>query len=253
MSVRSSPTVTVTFDAPGRRARTVTRPSWTCAPSRECGSWCKPLTSWSSSSLPTGRGPVGLDAAAFGAAAFFATALVGAALAGAAFLAGLSLTSSPHQPLDRAERYREPGRSVAGLIDDLIDGLVELHRPQQRRVLPWITTARTGIAVTEGVSVSFCPFVRAVRETRAAGLFGEQMLRCVVERPQHASNVTQRAHQRGALGQRPSRFAFEVDDLPPVLHAQRLAEVEVAVDPLHRDLRRQGGNRVVRRAEPVGE
>src|SRR5690349_6243025 len=125
MSVRSSPMATATFSAPGRRARTVTRPSCTCAPRTECGSWCAPPTSRSSSSLPAGR--------TVGAAAF---------LRGAAFLAGLSLTTSPHQPLDGSERYREPGRSVTCLVDDLVDGLVELHRPQQHRVLPRITTAR---------------------------------------------------------------------------------------------------------------
>src|SRR5947209_4051542 len=240
IGVRSSPTRTVTDDAPGRSARTVTPPSAGCAPRIECGSWCAPPARRSSSSTPTGLAVGAAVGAAFGAATFLA----------AAFLAGFSLTTSPHQPLDRAERYREPGRSVTGFVDDLIDGLVELHRPQQHRVLPRITTARAGIAVTEGVSVPFCPFIRAIRESVAARLFRKQMLRCVVERPQHARDIAQRTHQGGALGQRASRLAFEVDDLPPVLHPQRLAEVEVAVNALHRAAGGQRRNGVVRRTQP---
>src|SRR3954469_5266113 len=196
---------TATLAAPGRRARTVTRPSCTCAPSRECGSWCAPPMSRSSSSLPAGR--------AVGAAPFFR----GAAFAVPSFLAGLSLTTSPHQPLDGAKRYREPGRSVTCLVDDLVDVLAELQPPQEHRVLPRIAPACAGIAVTEGVSIPFCPFVGAIREARVAGLLGQQVLRCVVERAQHARDVTQRAHQRDPLRQRPGRLTLEVDDLPAVL------------------------------------
>src|SRR5947209_14652608 len=242
IGVRSSPTRTVTDDAPGRSARTVTPPSAGCAPRIECGSWCAPPARRSSSSTPTGLAVGAAVGAAFGAATFLA----------AAFLAGFSLTTSPHQPLDRAERYRQPGRSVTGFVDDLVDGLVELHRSQQHRVLPRITTARAGIAVTEGVSVSFCPFVGAIRESRAAGLLREQMLRCVVERPQHASDVAERAHQGGALRQGACRLALEVDDLPAAFDAQGLAQVEVAVDALHRHPGGEGRDSVVRRPELVG-
>src|SRR3954451_23003979 len=223
--------------APGRRARTASRPPSTCAPRMECGLWRAPPTTSASSSTVTLCGAAALgDAAAFAAGAGFAAARLRGA--------GLSVTVSPQQALDGAERDGKPGRSVSRLVDHLVDGLVELERPQQHVVIARVAPRGAGIAVAESVSVSLCPLGGAIFEPGRRRLLGEQVSRRVVERSQHAGDVAKGAHQGSALGERARRLTFEVDEDPAAVDAQRLAEVEVAMDPLHGHTGREVGQGV---------
>src|SRR3954454_1090629 len=185
-SPSAGPISMVTCSAPGRRARTASRPPSTCAPRMECGVWCgwwcAPPTTSASSSPVTLCGAAALgDAAAFAAGAGFAAARLRGA--------GLSVTVSPQQALDGAERDGKPGRSVARLVDHLVDGLVELERPQQHVVVARVAPRGAGIAVAESVSVSLCPLGGPIFEPGGRRLLGEQVSRRVVERSQHAGDV----------------------------------------------------------------
>src|SRR4051812_31177610 len=61
---------------------------------------------------------------------------------------------SRREPADRGERDLEPGRPVAGLVDRLVDGLVELEGLQQQGLVAGVLTGRGGVAVAEGVAVA---------------------------------------------------------------------------------------------------
>src|SRR5450759_5142392 len=118
------------------------------------------------------------------AVALRGVALRAAALRAAAFLAGVSSAApvgvgsgsgsdgpltgrsasimSAHQPLDRAERDRQPVGPMPRFIHHFVYRLVELERPQQCGLLAGVAATALGIAVTERLAVALCPFVRPV-------------------------------------------------------------------------------------------
>src|SRR5688572_28216524 len=99
-----------------------------------------PETSRCRSSVETGAGgdadvdTVGGVAGVCGVAGWFVRWVTGASL-----LAG-------SEPVDRRHRDLQPGRSVAGLVEDLVDGLVGLVRAQQDRLLPRVRATCPGVA-----------------------------------------------------------------------------------------------------------
>ena len=70
------------------------------------------------------------------------------------------------EPADRRHGDRQPGRPVACLVDDLVDGLVGLERPQQRRRRRAGRGRRRGVAVAERAPVAVGPLGGAVRALR---------------------------------------------------------------------------------------
>ncbi|BCJ34614.1 hypothetical protein Athai_21170 [Actinocatenispora thailandica] len=87
------------------------------------------------------------------------------------------------------------------------------------------------------------PLLRAVLQLVVGALADEQVLGGVVERAEHPGDVAQRRVRQHPLGQRLDRFALEVDQQPAGRGAQRLPEMQVAVDALHRARRRDVGDR----------
>ena len=68
------------------------------------------------------------------------------------------------------------------------------------------------------------------------GQIDQPLIGGVLEGPQHAGDVAQRGIGPTPLLQRLSRLAFEVDEQPVLRRAEHLPQVQIAVDPLHRDL-----------------
>ena len=140
----------------------------------------------------------------------------------------------------------QPGGPVAGLVDDLVEGLVELERvssaASSRGSRPDARHTRRGRPRWAAVDP-----VRALRPgvgllPRPAG---------VVERAQHAGDVAHGEVGPAALGERPQRLALEVEQHPAALgDLEHLAEVVVAVDPLQRRPVRVDGP-VEDRGDPV--
>ena len=185
------------------------RPAVGCAPSTPCGLWCAPPTSWSSSSRwTTVVGHVDASVSAVGESG------------------------------QRRQRDGQPGRPVAGFVDRLVHGLVGLERAQQHGVLARVGAGDLGVAVAERLAVALGPLAGAVgqlrRRSRPRSRGGGRRSR--------TSAACRR--RRAAASRLPARvdgghrLALEVDQHPAGDGAQRLAEVQVAVDALHGDRRR---------------
>src|SRR4051812_18946486 len=169
MGKRSSPMTTDTDFASGRSARTVTRPFDGCAPSTACGLWWAPPISRSSSLVPISMGRVAGVAVVGPRRGFCVGDFAERVSRGSVTGSGPSGSSgrwdrSGHEAFDGTEGDRQPGRTMSSLVDHLIDGLVHLVCAQKygrlARVCP-----RTGcVAVTERLTVAFCPLARPVRE-----------------------------------------------------------------------------------------
>ena len=224
---RRSPT-----SASGRSARTVTPPSCGCAPSTACGSWWRAADD-------AGRGRLGRRRVDRGAVDSGSRGVV-AAVRARGPRAGASRR-------DRAERDRQPGRPVAGLVDHLVDRLVGLEAraaaAPSSRGSP--SPPRRWRSRRRRRPVALGPLGGAVRDLPVAPrrpVVGDDQ----VARRSRRTAACRRRRATGESGRRPLGRAACAGSpsksriFQPLHGAQDLAEVEVAVDPL--DGRRLAGS-----------
>ena len=122
---------------------------------------------------------------------------------------------------------------AAGLVDDLVHGLVQLERAQQRAVVARVGAGPQGVAVAEGVAVAGRPLARVPEQRRRRGpVVGEALAgptpaagRTRRSRTSGASRRRRASASRGraAVRERRRRLALEVEDQPAVRGAQQLA------------------------------
>ena len=147
----------------------------------------------------------------------------------------LDCVGSDERNAQRGQRDVQPARSVAGLVDALVDGLVGDVRRQERLLVGGELTP--GVRLEERRLVARRPLGGAEGALLGAlvadpghGHRGDPGR--VVEGAQHPGDVAPRGVGQDPLGQRLGRFSLEVDDLPTLRRAQGLPEVEVAVHAL---------------------
>ena len=139
------------------------------------------------------------------------------------------------QTLDGGHRDRHPVGTVACLVDDLVERLVQLERVEEAAQVgvAEVLTARLGVAAQELLARGAGP--RRPTGGRCRPLLQVGGRRGVVEGAQHPRDVAQGKVGGGALLERAHRLALEVDQHPAAArHVEHLPEVEVAVDPLQR-------------------
>src|ERR1700712_2774732 len=121
-----------------------------------------------------------------------------------------SVTRAPSgEAGDGALRDGEPGRAVAGLVDALVERLVELEGGEEAGVRGQRLPELGGVAVEECGAGGVRP--------GAAGRGGVPRLERagdVVERPEHPRDVAQGRVGLAALGHGPQRLALEVEQHP---------------------------------------
>jgi hypothetical protein len=130
---------------------------------------------------------------------------------------------------------------VPGLVNHLIYRLVEHQSSQQRAVGLRIHAASLGVALAERRLTALHPLVGEVAELLAVRAVEQLMTGSVVERAQHAGHVAQRDRRRPALLERNRWLPLEIQNHPAGRRAKHLAEVIVAVHPLHRNGPAGGG------------
>ena len=147
------------------------------------------------------------------------------------------------------QRDRRPRRAVAGLVDRLVHGLVELERGEQVAVDRQVEAGCRDVAVEEGLPRGIRPRDRRRRRARAAP--------APSSRPRSRTSAACRRRRarggRGAAGRAWGAAARPRSRAAPsrARHEQHLAEVQVAVDALQlgpRTRLRAGVERLDRRA-----
>src|SRR5688500_9836922 len=121
------------------------------------------------------------------------------------------------QAFHRGQGQPEPVGTVVRLVANLVAGLLELERGQQR-TLGWTDGA---IGAEEGAARLGQPATSI-----EAGRFPLVRARGVIEAAQEARDVAQRRPRQPALLERPGRLALEIDDAEAAIGpGEKLAEV----------------------------